>query len=315
MRNKLGMLALVLFVIVPLAMAPNVPEKLGHDTLRKQGNPTSGSKLDRAKVELARSVQATTSADCYYPLCGGLVIEERDASDNVMREVVYAGATPLWQILFDGSSQYLHEDPRGNVAMLTEGTGLPTAAAGDILELITYDAYGKPLFQDANSQNKTDGGGNFLAASDFDNTLLFMAAWYDPETGNRGRAINSDFGGLYALGGRYLNPDEGRFISRAAGGDPDRPIITGRVYNSAGRNGLAGHAPVNGNGDAASGLPTGKRQHKPFTVTKAVDKAASKKLFVGGIAWLTEAPGRIPTHNPEWTNLNDADPGVASKKL
>ncbi|MCB1222227.1 type VI secretion system tube protein Hcp, partial [bacterium] len=28
-----------------------------------------------------------------------------------------------------------------------------------------------------------------------------------------------------------------------------------------------------GKRDAASGLPTGKRQHKPFTITKEVDKA------------------------------------------
>lgn len=33
--------------------------------------------------------------------------------------------------------------------------------------------------------------------------------------------------------------------------------------------------------DAASGLPTGKRQHKPFTITKAVDKASP--LLMGAL--------------------------------
>jgi type VI secretion system secreted protein Hcp len=32
--------------------------------------------------------------------------------------------------------------------------------------------------------------------------------------------------------------------------------------------------------DAASGLPTGKRQHKPFTITKAVDKASPLLMAV-----------------------------------
>jgi hypothetical protein len=95
----------------------------------------------------------------------------------------------------------------------------------------------------------------------------------------------------------------------STGGDPDRPVTTGRVYNGSGRYGFAGHAPVNltgasssadkwtdvvylssdsdtpselgrtltsngdGSGDAASGLPTGKRQHKPVNTTKPVDKS------------------------------------------
>lgn len=35
----------------------------------------------------------------------------------------------------------------------------------------------------------------------------------------------------------------------------------------------AGHAIISPR-DAASGLPTGKRQHKPFTITKSVDKTS-----------------------------------------
>lgn len=32
--------------------------------------------------------------------------------------------------------------------------------------------------------------------------------------------------------------------------------------------------------DAASGLPTGKRQHKPFVITKAIDKASPLLMFL-----------------------------------
>jgi len=60
--------------------------------------------------------------------------------------------------------------------------------------------------------------------------------------------------------------------SRQATGDPDRPIIVGRVPNPRG----TASVPETGDevmvgmehGDAASGQATGKRQHKPITITK-----------------------------------------------
>jgi len=299
------------------------------------------------------------------------VIEERDPTDTVTREIVYDGDGPVWQILSDGSSQYFQEDPRGNIVMLTAGAVvLPTQSPGDVLERYTYDAYGKPVFQDADNQGKTDATGNPLALSDYDNTLLYGGLWYDPETGSRSRTPGNDFGGLYERNGRYLDPDDGRTMTRSeveadpgmgivkpgfhsAGGGPDRPVITGRGYNSSGRYGLAGHAPVNltgtsssaekwtdviilssdsgsgsefgrtlgSNGDsggnAASGLPTGKRQHKPFTVTKPVDKSTPKLQELcgkgahatdGGEFWFEDLqPGQHSADGEFW--FLDLQPG------
>jgi hypothetical protein len=227
-NGTLGMLALVLFVIVPLGMAPRPkPEKIQAGPIKTHGRT------------------------CISPLCGGFVLEERDGSDNLVRQIAYGGDGPMWQLLSDGSSQYYHEDPRGNIVMLTED-----------------DPYGKPLIQDAANQNKTDPLGTFLAQSDFANTLLFGGTWYDPETGARGSSLNSDFGGFYLAGGRHSNPDEGRYGTRyGTAGDPDRPVITGQVYHttsdpgfgivkgglhstnpSGSQYGFAGSAPANTSG-------------------------------------------------------------------
>ncbi len=263
------------------------PENMKHEV--REHVQFMGSKLDRAKIELQRSVNAGAARKCISPLCGGYLIEQRDAVDAVAQQVVYGPGGPVWQLPADGSSQYLHEDPRGNVVLLTEGAGSPMAAAGDVLERVTYDPFGKPVFQDAANIDKTEAGGTFLAQSDLGNRLLFQGRWYDPESGARGTTPKTDFGGMYARGLRYLDPDDGRYVSRFADGDPDRPIITGRVYTS-GRYATGVGAPVsagNASGpmpqtrehillarqvgvpaaaprDAASGMATGKRQHKPI---------------------------------------------------
>ena len=213
----------------------------------------------------------------------GIVIEERNESDVVVRQIVYGGGRPLWQILSDGSAQYLHVDPRGNVVALTEATGTPGVTPGDVLERFTYDAYGKPLLQDANNQDKTDPfSGRLLAQSELDNDLLFRGMVYDPETGERGFASGSDFGGLYCGTGRYLDPDDGRFLTRVFGGDPDRPVITGRAAN-AGAYGFADHAPVNV-ATTGSARPTGRRTHEPFRIVKYV---------AGESSTVRKKPGRL----------------------
>ena len=47
--------------------------------------------------------------------------------------------------------------------------------------------------------------------------------------------------------------------------------VTTKGYEKSVEVDVSAHAIVSPR-DAASGLPTGKRQHKPFTITKPVDK-------------------------------------------
>ncbi len=147
-----------------------------------------------------------------------VVIEERDAAEAVVRQVVYARGRPLWQVHFDGSSQYFHEDPRGNAAAITEGAGAPVAAAGDVLERLTCDPYLKPVLEDPENLPVLEGTGEFAARSQYGNTLLCAGLWYDPETGSRTGNTNTDYGGFYLSGSRFYNPDEGRYTTR--GDDP-----------------------------------------------------------------------------------------------
>ena len=56
------------------------------------------------------------------------------------------------------------------------------------------------------------------------------------------------------------------------GGKVEALSISGSCEQAAAP--AAGSAAVTSPRDAASGLPTGKRQHKPFVITKSVDKAS-----------------------------------------
>lgn len=309
--RKLGMLALVLFVIVPLAMAPKPrPEKI-------QVGPVKPNGL----------------RPCIAPLCGGFVLEERDAADAVVRQVVHGPDGPLWQVLADGSSQYIHEDPRGNVAMLTEGTGTAGASPGDVLERVTYDVFGKPTFQDAANQDKTGRTGTFAAQSEFDNDLLFSGLLYDPETGSRGSSPNSDFGGFYSSGGRYYNADEGRYVTRSdPSGEEIHPDGYGRVKvrlatTAGNRYVLAGHAPVN---TSVRKMP-GRLKWENITLKRGaksghdllavnLQRGASGSSAAGhelghALGSGSATGGRPATHTPEWTDFNAGDPGVAASSF
>jgi hypothetical protein len=184
--RKFRMLALIWLVIAPLAMAPQ---------------------SDAEKIK-AGPVQSTGGRECVFPLCGGMMIQSVNERDVVVHEIVYGPDGPTWQILEDGTAQYLHRDPRGNTVMLTDG-----AAAG-VLERVTYDPYGAPRFQDPANQDKRDVLGIFLAESDYDNPQLFSSLWYEPEMGLRTGAAGTDRVGYYRLGTRLYNPDEGRLATR-----------------------------------------------------------------------------------------------------
>jgi YD repeat-containing protein len=172
------------------------------------------------------------------------LLEEFDvATGGTVREIVHGAGRPLWQVRGDGSSQYVHRDVRGNVIALTEGTGTSGASPGDVLERYTYDAYGKPMFQDAGNVNKVDPVGTFAAQSDFDSDLLYWGALYDPETGSRGTNPNNDLGGYNSGSSTYQRPDEGRYAQRSS--EPDRARPTGSAGVFDGPYSFARHAPVN----------------------------------------------------------------------
>jgi RHS repeat-associated protein len=85
------------------------------------------------------------------------------------------------------STLFFHEDSSSNIVSLTD-------IAGITVEEYSYSAFGKPSFMDAS--------GVVLNSSPYGNPLLFSGRRYDPETG------------FYYFRNRYLNPQEGRFITR-----------------------------------------------------------------------------------------------------
>ncbi|UCF69370.1 MAG: RHS repeat protein, partial [Acidobacteriota bacterium] len=153
----------------------------------------------------------------------GALIEEQDlVVGGVARQVVRGLGRPLWQLLPDGSSQYFTEDARGSVAAIVEGAGPPVGgAAGPVLERVTCDPFLTPVLEDANNQELTDPAGARTAESFYDNSELCGALTYDPESGSRGVGTNDDFAGLYLAASRFYNPNDGRFVTRAAGTSTD----------------------------------------------------------------------------------------------
>jgi YD repeat-containing protein len=157
----------------------------------------------------------TNQNDSDPGIASGNPLEIRNDSDALVRQVVFGAGQPLWQILSDGSSQYLHENAHDSVAALTEGVGSPMAAAGEVVERVEYGDHGRPVFHDAANVPLTDRAGNFVAESPFQNTYLFAGLYYDPETGARTNDPNTDYGGFYCSAGDYYNADEGRTVQRA----------------------------------------------------------------------------------------------------
>lgn len=253
----------------------------------------------------------------YVP--GGAVLEERDDLDLIQREVVFGGGRPLWQILPDGSSQYLHTDERGSIAMLTAGAG-STTTPGDILERVTYDPFGKPVFEDAANQPITDRSGNFAPESAYGNTYLFGALWYDPEAGARGQTPKNDFGAMLKRGaGRYYDPNEGRALTRGlAGSNPYAP--SGAPINLGIGSKMPGHRKpreivvvgskvkdvVREAGMSSSASSSDKRKQSLY-----FPESMLKEMQPLPVAGAGQCRRRIPKHSPEWTNLRIGDPGHA----
>jgi YD repeat-containing protein len=147
--------------------------------------------LGRRVTRVVNNSGALDESRRYYSSGAG-VLEERDGTGAVARQIVTGHTGPLWQILPGGVTHYLLEDPPGStVALFAAG------ARGGIVERATYDPYGKPLFESAANAPLVDGDGKFLPQSQYTNTHLFIGMWYEPELGARADNPNDDWGGLY----------------------------------------------------------------------------------------------------------------------
>ena len=153
--------------------------------------------------------QATSMARLTYLYDGWQVIEE--VQDDLTQQYVYGLGIdePLTldrDFGSDGSideSFFYHQDGKGYVAALTN-------EAGEVVEEITYDAYGMPS----------------ITQSDVGNSYLFNGRRYESETD------------LYYNRARFYNAEQGRFISRDPIGSWGDTANLGNAY------GYTGNSPV-----------------------------------------------------------------------
>ena len=184
-----------------------------------QGCHTEVRRRTRGRVHLRRSGQAhrrkvaitdaapeTTSY--YYD--GWQVIEEQDESQVLLQQYVYGryidGALVLDRNL-DGDGDatgggdqrlYYHQNGLYSTFALTD-------TSGTIVEAYQYDAYGGQTVFRPGDGPVSFGPGDIVdrgGASSVGNPYLFTGRRLDPETG------------LYFFRARYMNPVQGRFISR-----------------------------------------------------------------------------------------------------
>lgn len=132
-----------------------------------------------------RIISGTTTQYLVYD--GWSLIEERGITDAVLTTYVHGAAIDEMLSKTDATSgtvYYLHNG-LGSVTHLTN-------AVGAILEKYTYDVYGTPTI--------TDGSGNPLSATAYNNRFLFTGREYIA-------ALN-----LYDFRNRFYSPELGRFL-------------------------------------------------------------------------------------------------------
>jgi YD repeat-containing protein len=229
---------------------------------------------DRMTILALTAIVVVFGAAPDKPVCGACsssvkVIEEQDGTGAVVREIVHAAGRPVWQVLADGSTQYFHEDPRGNVVMLSDATGACAVR-------YTYDPHGRPVAQDCAGADLVDSSsGNYVEAKQFANPLLFGGSWYDPETGERGATPETDFSGLYAgPGGRFYHADEGRPTTRSSS---DAPVPYALPSAGSTVNATAGILQPDGGAAGAGGWYQGwiELNSVTQTVTRAIETGRS----------------------------------------
>ncbi|MFW9875912.1 MAG: RHS repeat-associated core domain-containing protein, partial [Candidatus Thorarchaeota archaeon] len=130
----------------------------------------------------------------YYD--GNQVIEERDDSDQIKRQLIYGNGIDELLIIvnYDDSTAipyYVHTNEIGSTTAITNQDG-------DIVERVSYDTFGMPTFRDyiTDPQNPT-----VVENSVIGNDILFQGRRYDKETN------------LLYFRARYFDPIMGRFLS------------------------------------------------------------------------------------------------------
>jgi RHS repeat-associated protein len=144
-------------------------------------------KYDAFGRRIEKSIGSNTTK---YFYSANQVIEERDNSDQVLKQYIYGnGIDEIIRVdNYESGSPvpyYYHTNAIGSVTAITDDSG-------NLIERISYDTFGMPTF--------TDTAGETIYSSSIDNEYLFHGRRYDRETN------------LYYYRARYYDPIMGRFL-------------------------------------------------------------------------------------------------------
>ncbi len=159
-------------------------------------NSTVNYKYDALGRRISKQLtNSPTHPLTYYYYSGNQVIEERDGSDNVLKQYIYGNGIDetLRMDKYTGTTAtpyYFHNNGIGSVTAITDQDG-------NLIERVSYDIYGMPTFTDYlnDPQNPT-----VVENSVIGNDILFQGRRYDKETN------------LYYFRARYYDPIMGRFL-------------------------------------------------------------------------------------------------------
>ena len=202
-----------------------------YDRLVASSYSLTGDSVEYAYDVLGRRIRKTLTpfvgppVETNYYYDGEDVIEEQDA--NALTTASYIRGVRAANIVCvekGGQVYYQHADDVGNVMALTDTNGM-------VIERYEYDDFGAPRFFDA--------AGSPPQTSLVDNAYLFGGCRFDVETG------------WYLCGERYMDPANGRYLSR----DPkcmwDSGARSGNAVSFADNNPWSG---VRGRGGDNGGL-------------------------------------------------------------
>ncbi|MBV7332819.1 RHS repeat-associated core domain-containing protein [Chloroflexi bacterium TSY] len=202
-------------------------------TVRRQddGTPIAVYVYDAQGRRIRKSVTTAETLDrvTHYYYDQWQVVEERDGADTLTQQYVYGGLYIDEVVLLDRNLTqnaraidpndqrlYLHQNRHFSVYALTDSDGA-------IVEGYQYDAYGRQTLFAPGPNGVLDFGGDDLvtmgAVSQVGNPYLYTGRRLDGETG------------FYYYRHRYLNTEQGRFISRdPLGYQHGNPLVTNGEY-------------------------------------------------------------------------------------
>jgi RHS repeat-associated protein len=161
------------------------------------GSTTAEYKYDALGRRFSKQLpnSSTHPLTSYYH-AGNQVIEERDGSDNVIKQYIYGnGIDEVIRVDINESGNftpyYFHTNEIGSVTAITDQNG-------QLVERVSYDLYGMPTFTDYKTDPQNP---QVVGSSVIDNELLFQSRRYEKETN------------LIYFRARYFDPIMGRFLS------------------------------------------------------------------------------------------------------